>query len=106
MPSPRPDLRLVSCTFLDAWNVTMTVRECWTEKRWGGLKTIQREQIKCYDLAIRVGRFLDGTSYVLRQDPRHFRLCELFAGWRLEQKLDAYVGIDPPVVTCALPRAL
>lgn len=102
MPAPvlRPDIRLLSCTFLDPWNVTMTVRECWTEKRWGGLKTIQREQVKSYDLAIRVGRFLDGNNYVLRQDPRHFRLWELFAAWRMEQKFNRAIGIpaDSPLL--------
>jgi hypothetical protein len=93
MSQPRPDIRLVSCTFLDAWNVTITVRECWAERRW--LRVVQREQVKSYDLAIRVGRFLDAStkSYVLRQDPRHFRLWELFGAWRMSQKFNTVVGI-------------
>jgi hypothetical protein len=98
MSQPKPDLRLVSCTFLDAWNVTMTVREVFTERRW--LRAVQREQVKTYDLAIRVGRWLDGSTYVLRQDPRHFRLCEIFGAWRMEQKFNLAIGIpaDAPLL--------
>jgi hypothetical protein len=97
MPSPRPDMRIVSVTFLDPWNLTMTVRERWEEKRWGGLRVVQHEQVKSYDLAIRVERWLDAAnkSYVLRQDPRHLRLFELFASWRMERKIDVFIGIDP-----------
>lgn len=99
MPSPRPDLRLVSCTMLDPWNVTMTVRECWTERRW--FRTIERERVKSYDLAVRVGRWLDASTstYVLRQDPRHFRLFEIWAAHRMSQKFSKVVGlpVDSPL---------
>jgi hypothetical protein len=101
MPSPAPlDMRLVSCTFLDPWHVTMTVRECWTERRGWFFRDIEHERVKSYDLAIRVGRWLDGTNYVLRQDPRHFRLWELFGAWRMEQKFNRAVGIpaDSPLL--------
>jgi hypothetical protein len=97
----RPDLRLVSVVLLDAYNVSMTVRECWTERRrW--FRKIERERVKSYDLAIRVGRWLDGTNYILRQDPRHFRLFELLAAWRLEKKLDAYI-FEPDSAEHVLP---
>lgn len=87
-------MRLVSVVVLDAWNISMTVREVHTERRW--FRTVEHEQVKSYDLAIRVERWLDGTSYILRQDPRHFRLWELFAAWRMEQKFNRAIGIPDP----------
>lgn len=79
---------------LDPYTFQLSVIERWTEKRW--FRTVEHERQAVYTIAIRIGRFHDGQHYILRQDPRHFRLFELFAKWRLERKLDAYVGIDPP----------
>jgi len=96
MPSAAPlRMSLVSVVELDPFNFQVRVIERWTEKRW--FRTVEHERQGTYTLAVRVERFHDGQHYVLRQDPRHFRLWELFAAWRLEKKLDAYVGIDGPI---------
>jgi len=89
-------MSLVSVVELDPFNFQVRVIERRTEKRW--FRSVEHERQATYTLAVRVERFHDGQHYVLRQDPRHFRLWELFAAWRLEKKLDAYVGIDGPVV--------
>jgi len=91
VPTADFEMVLLSCVQLDARTFTLTVRESWTDRRW--LRRVRREQVKTYDLAVRVGRWLDGDSYVLKPDPRHFRLCELFAAWRVDQKLNAGVGL-------------
>ena len=97
MPSGAPlRMSLVSIVELDSFNFQVSVVERWTEKRW--FRSVEHERQATYTVAIRVGRFHDGQHYILKQDPRHFRLWELFAAWRLEKKLDAYVGIDGPVV--------
>lgn len=88
-------MSLVSCVELDPLTFQLRVLERWTERRW--FRTFEHERQATYTLAVRVERFHDGQHYILRQDPRHFRLWELFGAWRLEKKLDAFVGIDPPV---------
>jgi hypothetical protein len=84
-------MTLVSCVELDARTVMLTVREHWSARRW--LRIWRTEAVKSYTLAIRVGRWLDGDRYVLKPDPRHMRLTELFASWCIEQKLDRATGL-------------
>lgn len=101
-PKATLDMALWSCIRLDDWTFSMTVVERWTERRWLGVET--REQLKTYDLGIRVGRWLDGNRYVLPPDPRHFKLWELFGAWRIERRLDEYLGQREPSPVAVAPR--
>lgn len=86
------DMRLVSCIELDLRTIQLTVFEQWIESRWRGLRVRETEVVKSYVLSVSVGRWLDGDHYVLKPDPRHFRLMELWAAWMAERKLDEYIG--------------
>jgi hypothetical protein len=83
------DMRLVSAVELDPRTIQLTVIERWSEKRW--MRTVEYEQQRTFTLQVGVGRWHDGEHFVLRQDPRHFRLMELWEKHRLEQKLDNYI---------------
>ena len=95
---------LLSAYELDARTTVFTVLEQWSERRWLRTRVTEREQR--YVLELRVRRWHDGERYVLRQDPRHFRLWELFAAWRIEKKLSRAVGIAEPEPLLELNRLL
>lgn len=91
-------MQLLDCYLLDQRTVVLTVREQHAERRW--FRTVTTEEVKRYVLALRVERWLDGDHYVLLPDPRHFRLWELFAAWRVSQKFNAVVDlpVDRPLL--------
>lgn len=100
-------MRLVSCVELDRRTVMLTVleRAVTQEKRWLRVTRTESEAVKNYTLSIGVGRWLDDCSrYVLKPDPRHFRLMELWAAWMAERKLDAFIERDMPDAAPAPPR--
>lgn len=83
-------MKLVDCFALDLRNFQLTVTEQWEEKRWRGLRVVTTEVVKTYSMNIGVGRWMDGDRFVLKPDPRHFRLIEIWSAWWEEQKLDAF----------------
>lgn len=101
-------MRLVSCVELDRRHVMLTVLEQWVseERRWLRVVRTERECVKSYTLNIGVGRWLDGNRYVLKPDPRHFRLMELWAAWMAERRLDAFIdgGGEMPEAAPSPPR--
>lgn len=101
------DMRVTSYVELDRRTIMLTVIESWLveDKRWFRVIRTQREFVKSYVLNIGVGRWLDGTRYVLKPDPRHFRLMEVWAAWIAEQKLDAFIEGDMPGDAPVSPRA-
>lgn len=100
------DMRLISCVELDRRTVMVTVLESFVvvEKSWLRVSRTESEAVKSYTLNIGVGRWLDGTRYVLKPDQRHFRLMELWAAWMAERKLDAFIERDMPDAAPAPPR--
>lgn len=58
------------------------------------MSVFENERERTYTMNVGVGRWIDGDKFVLKPDPRHFRLMELWSAWLDERKLDAYVGLD------------
>lgn len=100
------DARLISCVELDKRTVLLTVLESWVSetKRWLRVTRTESECVKGYTLNIGVGRWHDGSHYVIKPNPVHFRLMELWAGWMAERKLDAFIENDMPAAAPAPSR--
>jgi hypothetical protein len=88
------DMVLISCVDLDDRTVMIVVRETWLERGHWFRRDAVTEATKTYMMNIGVGRWNDGADYIWPRDPRHVRLVGLHGGWRLQQRLDAYVEIN------------
>jgi len=80
----------LDCTRLDDRTVLMQVRERWGERRLFG--RVELERVKSYVLPLGVGRWLDGDRFLLVNDPRHLRLCELLMAHEIERRVARVVG--------------
>jgi hypothetical protein len=88
-------MRLVSVVELDQFTYQLSVRECWTDRRWWW-RNVEREEQKHFTLDVRAGHWFDADRRVT-DTARSLRLYELLLASRSELALDAYVGIDAPV---------
>jgi hypothetical protein len=89
-------MQLLGVVEISARDFQLTVLERRSVRRF--LRTVEHEQQRSYSLNLGVGRWMGPDSrYVLKPDPRHFRLMELWSAWLEEKKLDAFVGIDAPL---------
>lgn len=91
------DMQLLGCLQIDPLTVQLTVLE-----RWRSWRLFTTTRTSSYVLAICVERWLEleNQRYVLRPDPRHMRLCELWAGERINQKFNRATGlpVDAPLL--------